>query len=195
MKKLVTALIIVLPLVFLIAIFTVTNITKIATDIPASGINITNKGDSGVFTFDMAHYDSPLFESDLGVEVVPYVAKERGYTLSVTDAESGEATDIVTLQDNGAFALHDVGVAKLTYTSNDGGYTDSVIFNVTCSGVISFEPTLTDGAGNDCTLAKNQDGTYDVTVPTATCFSAGVSILRRCGTRTCAFNLRAGPSE
>ena len=173
MKKLVTALIIVLPLVFLIAIFTVTNITKIATDIPASGINITNKGDSGVFTFDMAHYDSPLFESDLGVEVVPYVAKERGYTLSVTDAESGEATDIVTLQDNGAFALHDVGVAKLTYTSNDGGYTDSVIFNVTCSGVISFEPTLTDGAGNDCTLAKNQDGTYDVTVPTGNLFFGG----------------------
>ena len=49
MKKLVTALIIVLPLVFLIAVFAVTNIAKISTDIPATGINITNKGDNGVF--------------------------------------------------------------------------------------------------------------------------------------------------
>lgn len=76
MKKLVTALIIVLPLVFLIAVFAVTNIAKISTDIPATGINITNKGDNGVFAFDIADYTSPMFESDLGVEVLPYVAKK-----------------------------------------------------------------------------------------------------------------------
>lgn len=173
MKKLVTALIIVLPLVFLIAVFAVTNIAKISTDIPATGINITNKGDNGVFAFDIADYTSPMFESDLGVEVLPYVAKNRGYDLTVTDAETGEATDIVSLDENGAFKLKDVGVAKLTYTSKDGGYTDSVIFNVSCSGVISFAPTLSDGAGNAYTLTANQDGEYEATVPTGNLFFGG----------------------
>lgn len=173
MKKLVTALIIVLPLVFLIAVFTVTNIAKISTDIPATGINITNKGDDGVFAFDIADYTSPLFESDLGVEVLPYVAKNRGFDLEITDAETGEPTDIVTKEDNGAFKLHDVGIAKLTYTSKDGGYTDSVIFNVSCSGVISFSPTLTDGAGNEYELTPNADGEYEAVVPTGNLFFGG----------------------
>lgn len=173
MKKLVTALIIVLPLVFLIAVFTVTNIAKISTDIPATSINITNKGDNGVFAFDIADYTSPLFESDLGVEVLPYVAKNRGFDLEITDAETGEPTDIVTKEENGAFKLHDVGIAKLTYTSKDGGYTDSVIFNVSCSGVISFSPTLTDGAGNEYELTPNADGEYEAVVPTGNLFFGG----------------------
>lgn len=165
MKKLVTALMIVLPLVFLIALFTVTNVTRITAQIPATGIVISNKGENGVFVLDIADYESPLFEEDLDIQVMPLVASNRKYTLSVTDAESGEATDIVELKEDGSFALNDVGLAKLTFTSNDGGYQDSVIFNVSSSGVLEMNaPTVKDSLGNALTVEEGVDTDYAVTV-------------------------------
>lgn len=129
MKKIVTALIIVLPLVFLIALFAITSVASVSADIPANGLVINNKG-VGVFSFDLANYQNKMYEQDLGVEVLPYMAKNKKYSLKVTDANTGEESSIVTLEDDGSFALHDVGVAKLTFTSDDGGYSDSVVFNV-----------------------------------------------------------------
>lgn len=165
MKKLVTALMIVLPLVFLIALFTVTSVTRITAQIPATGIVISNKGENGVFVLDIADYDSPLFEEDLDIQVMPLVASNREYTLSVTDAESGEASDIVELTEDGSFALNDVGLAKLTYTSKDGGYQDSVIFNVSSSGVLAMNmPTVTDSLGNAMTVQEGENTDYVVTV-------------------------------
>lgn len=75
MKKIVTALMIVLPLVFLIALFAVTNVASVTADISASSIRIGNKGDNGIFSFDIANYEHPMYESDLAVEVLPYKAK------------------------------------------------------------------------------------------------------------------------
>lgn len=161
MKKLVTALMVVLPLILLIALFTVTNVTKISADIPATGIVINNKGDdgNGVFLFDIADYSTPLYESDLGIEVQPLIASNREYTLTVTD-QHGNPSDIVSVDENGAFLLHDVGVAKLTYTSKDSGYSDSIQFNISCSGVLGLTmPTLKDLSGNDIPVYE-QNGEY-----------------------------------
>ncbi len=161
MKKLVTALMIVLPLVLLIALFTVTNVTKIAADIPATGISINNRGDNGdgIFSFDIADYALPLYESDLGVEVQPLIASNRDYSLSVTD-QDGNPSDMVTVDESGAFQLNDVGVAKLTYTSKDGGYSDSVQFNISCTGVLGLiKPTLKDSHGNEIPVIE-EDGDF-----------------------------------
>lgn len=182
MKKLVTALMIVLPLVFLIALFTVTNVTRITAQIPATGIVISNKGENGVFVLDIADYESPLFEDDLDIQVMPLVASNRDYTLSVTDVESGEASNIVELKEDGSFALNDVGLAKLTYTSKDGGYQDSVIFNVSSSGVLKMNaPTVTDSLGNALTVEEGNDTDYVVTLENgaykigANCYPATVT--------------------
>ncbi len=164
MKKLVTALIIVLPLVLLVALFAITGIVRISADIPATGITIENRGDDGVFVFDISRYNAPLFESDLGVEVQPHAARDKNYTLSITDISGVNESDIVTLDENGAFRLHDVGVAKLTFTSRDGGYSERVLFNVTASSVIDFKPVLTDGKGNVIELDKGDKTDYAVTI-------------------------------
>lgn len=156
MKKIVTALIIVLPLVFLIALFAITSVASVSADIPANGLVINNKG-VGVFSFDLANYQNKMYEQDLGVEVLPYMAKNKKYSLKVTDANTGEESSIVTLEEDGSFALHDVGVAKLTFTSDDGGYSDSVVFNVGSSGVLSYKPVLLDNAGNAITLLDGDD--------------------------------------
>lgn len=173
MKKIVTALMIVLPLVFLIALFAVTNVASVTADISASSIRIGNKGDNGIFSFDIANYEHPMYESDLAVEVLPYKAKNRAYTLTVTDAHTGEASDIVSLNSDGSFSLNDVGVAKLTYTSNDGGYSDSVVFNVGSSGVLEYTPILSDAQGNLISLDKGSDGGYTAVVHTGTFILGG----------------------
>lgn len=173
MKKIVTALMIVLPLVFLIALFAVTNVASVTADISASSIRIGNKGDNGIFSFDIANYEHPMYESDLAVEVLPYKAKNRAYTLTVTDAHTGEASDIVSLNGDGSFSLNDVGVAKLTYTSNDGGYSDSVVFNIGSSGVLEYTPTLSDSQGNLISLDKGSDGGYTTVVNTGTFILGG----------------------
>ncbi len=164
MKKLVTALIIVLPLVLIIALFAITGIVRISADIPATGITIANRGDEGVFVFDISRYSAPLFESDLGVEVQPRAARDKSYSLSITDVSGINESEIVTRDDNGAFRLHDVGVAKLTFTSRDGGYSESVLFNVTASSVIDFKPVLTDCDGKVLELEKGTDTDYAITL-------------------------------
>ncbi len=164
MKKLVLTLVIILPLILLVAIFAVTGVDSINTQIPASGITIGNKGDDGVFSFDMASYTSPMTEEQLGVEVEPYVARNKNYSLTVTDAKTGEQSNAVSVNQNGEFVLNDVGVSKLTYTSEDGGYTDSVLFNVTSSGVIDFTPQIKLENGTAITLAKGTDTDYQATI-------------------------------
>ena len=84
MKKLVTALFIVLPLIFLVAIFAVTSFARIAAQIPAAALTINNKSNdgSGVFHFDMAKDGiSPIDESELGIEVLPLGATNRKFSL------------------------------------------------------------------------------------------------------------------
>jgi len=161
MKKLVTALLVVLPLVLLIALFAITGIVKLSVDIAATGISINNKGENGdgIFLLDMAEYSDPLFESELGVEVMPLTATNRAYSLSVVDL-NGNPTDIVERSENGAFLLKNVGTAKLVYTSKDGGYSDSVIFNVIASKALDFMPVLSDPSGAVIGLEKGGSTDY-----------------------------------
>lgn len=163
MKKLVTVLIIVLPIVLLIALFAVTGIVLISADIPATGITINRKGEDGVLFFDLSDYSEPLYESELGVQVMPLVASDKGYNLTITDT-NGNPCDIVTRDENGAFRLHGIGIAKLTYSSRDGGYSDSVLFNITANEAIDFTPVLKDLNGNEIALEIGDECDYKVTL-------------------------------
>lgn len=79
----------------------------------------------------------------------------------------------MSLNSDGSFSLNDVGVAKLTYTSNDGGYSDSVVFNVGSSGVLEYTPILSDAQGNLISLDKGSDGGYTAVVHTGTFILGG----------------------
>ncbi len=168
MKKLVTALIIVLPLLLAIALFAVTGFTRLATNVAATGIKINNAGDDGNYTFymDLANYSASnaLFERDLGVEVLPKIATNRKFSRQIA-SEDGEQTDIVTCDENGMFVPHGIGNAKVTYTSVDGNFKAGIMIVVTSSDVISFEPTLSDVNGKSYELIKNNDGNYAANIP------------------------------
>ena len=156
MKKIVTALMILLPLVFLVTLFTVTGITSITTRVAVTGISLADKGE-GIFAFDIATYQ-PFNQSELGITVYPAEAKNKDYTLSVTDAKTGEPSEVVTVDRDGNFVLNDTGLVKLTYTTVDGGYTDSVLFSVSSSGVLDFRPTLQTNLGEQVAIAEETDG-------------------------------------
>ena len=168
MRKLVTVLMIVLPLLFLVAVFAITGAAAIGVDIHANKLVITNKGTNGIFHLDISGYDErPLYLDDLGVEVRPVKAKDKTFKTVITDAE-GNPTDIVGLSDDGKFLLEGVGVAKITCTSTDGGYSDSVLFNVTSSGALELGVQVTDAFSGEVELLKNADGAYYASVPAGT---------------------------
>ncbi len=168
MKKLVTALFIVLPLIFLVAIFAVTSFARIAAQIPAAALTINNKSNdgSGVFHFDMAKDGiSPIDESELGIEVLPLGATNRKFSLrSILTPGTDEPADCVTREEDGSFVLHGIGDAVLTYASDDGGFTDSVIFSVTASDVTGFTPHIYDANEQEQPLVEQEDGNYAVTL-------------------------------
>ncbi len=172
MKKLVLALIVVLPILFVIALFAITSVTRIAAAIPVTGISITNKGEAndGIFSFDIAQYTGRFEEWELGVEVLPYAAKNKAYYTQILDANTNEPTDIVTLVEDPQtrsrhFELNDIGSAKIIYYTVDGGYSDSVVFNVSSSGALDLTPAIYN-ANNEkielTPLADNAKADYSV---------------------------------
>lgn len=164
MKKLVTALMVVLPLVFLVALFAITTYTSIVADVPVTGLKINNKGTNGILSFDIADYENPLYQDDLGIEILPNVATNKDFTLKITDNETNEETNIVSVNEDGSFALNDVGLAKLTYTSKDGNFSDSVVFNVSCSGVLSIEKPVVRDLKTSTEYEVNEGETTDYVV-------------------------------
>ena len=170
MKKLVTALIVVLPLIFVVAIFAITSVARVGANIPATGIEIGNRGEDGkgTFYFDIADYgeQNRLYERDLGIQVLPTVAKNRDfYLMSVLDAETGEQAAAVSLEQDGNgdkyFALSDVGKYKITYASVDGGHQASVQFVISASDVVAATPTLFDRENNPVAFIKSESGDCD----------------------------------
>ena len=69
MKKLLSTLIVLIPLVLIIALFAVTNTANISKDIAVTNIVILNQGDEGVFDIDLANYNSTnlLYIEDLQI--------------------------------------------------------------------------------------------------------------------------------
>ncbi len=175
MKKLVTALIIVLPLIFVVAIFAITSVVRLSTSIPVTSLVIGWRGDDGegTFHYDLATFDpndeSTIYEDQLQISVLPDVAANKNYVLDkVEDAQTHEPTDIITREEDEDgryfFVPHDIGNAIVTYKSEDGGYTDSVQFVVTSSDVLSFTPTLADSEGNEVALSPGSLPDYDYVV-------------------------------
>lgn len=171
MKKLVTALIVVLPLIFVVAIFAVTSVARISTTIPVTGLQINYKGDGGAFEVDLANYtlENRIYEDELDIEVLPSVAGNKNFDVaSIVDSSTNEATDIVSVKEDENerryFDITGVGNATVTYASEDGGFTDSVQFVITSTGVLSFAPVLKDEKGKAIALTRSGNGDYSAEI-------------------------------
>lgn len=165
MKKMVIALILMLPLMFLFVVFSAANAGSINVDISVNGIYIQNKPEGDTLYIDLATY-----AGDYKVEalVTPYNAKNRGYSYSVESSAEGTQTADVRINDLGQIEAYSLGSAKVVVTSNDGGYTDSIYVVVNSSGVLGVTPYLYSAADADMTdnLVQGGDGKYTASVST-----------------------------
>ena len=152
MKKKIMLLIAIIPLVFMLTIFSVGKAVSVIVSIPVSGIKITTQNDDGVISLDMATYSDDLF---ITAEVFPSNAKNKNYSVKIS-AVGDETPADISVADDGKLSLHGVGRAKLTVTSNENAFTDSVIINVVSSKVIDFTPALTANGGNAALIPSNE---------------------------------------
>ena len=120
MRKMVIALIFVLPLVFVFIIFSSLNVVSLNVNVSANGIRIKREA-IGVDEFDNLYIDIAEHKSYvLTATVMPENATNAKYTLTSSDPQT------VEVGDNGELTAKREGEAVITATSNDGNHTDSI---------------------------------------------------------------------
>lgn len=145
MRKNVIALMLLLPLLFLLSVFSAVKRASLGVPISASGIEILGKPEDETYRIDLSRYEG---EYKVEARVFPEGAGERGYFLR---AEGAVETDGNVIVPKGA------GEGKITAVSKDGGFEDSVRVVVYATEPYDFLPQLTPlGGGADLLEAREQ---------------------------------------
>lgn len=142
MKKKIIALIMIIPIVFLIALFSVGKAAGVYADIPVTGIQITTQNEDGFIDVDVADYDPIAFLA----QVQPVNARNQKYSLEISGVGGDEAPDGFEII-KGKLIINDVvGKAKITAISAEKGFKDSVIVSAYSTKVLKIEPFVNDEA-------------------------------------------------
>lgn len=138
MKKKIIALIMIIPIVFLIALFSVGKAAGVYADIPVTGIQITTQNEDGFIDVDVADYDPIAFLA----QVQPVNARNQKYSLEISGVGGDEAPDGFEIRD-GKLIINDVvGKAKITAISAEKGFKDSVIVSAYSTKVLRIYPKV-----------------------------------------------------
>lgn len=145
MKKKILALIMIIPIVFLIAVFSVGKTAGIYADVPVTGIRITTQSEDGIIHVDVAEYKKPI---ELVAQVEPESAKNQNYKFEISGVDDEDAPDGLSIEDGKLVITAKekaVGKAKITAISAEKGFTDSIIVDATSSKVLKINPVVVDG--------------------------------------------------
>ena len=165
MRKTIMALILVIPMVFVLVVSSSVKFAALSVDISASGIHIyADNVEDGTLYVDM----SEDREYTVTAKVMPENAKNRGYKLT------SDAPSVVDVTDEGKLILKSEGTASITATSDDKGYTDSLSVVVAASGPYALSFSLY--GGNADLLTLEEDGSYSAELNTGR-YDYSVSIL------------------
>ena len=165
MRKTLIALIVVLPMVFVLVIFSSVNIISLGVNVAVDGITIRAEGtdEEGTLLIDMADEA----EHVVSAEVSPSNATEKGYTLSSSDPALAE------ISQNGVILPKREGTVSITATSNDKSFTDSISVVIVSSKAYDFDFSLY-GTEEDDLLTATEEG-YEATVQPGT-YTYGMNI-------------------
>ncbi len=149
MRKTVIALIIVLPIVFVLIVFTSLNSVSVKVPVSVSGIRAFADGDplpeGEAFFIDMADQK----DHRITAQVEPANAYEKGYTLLSDNPE------VLTVSEDGYISALSEGTANVIASSKDRGYTARVPVAVTSSKPYAVSFSLFDGDGKQIPLSFN----------------------------------------
>ena len=128
----------IIPIVFLIALFSVGKAAGVYADIPVTGIQITTQNEDGFIDVDVADYDPIEFLA----QVQPVNARNQKYSLEISGVGGDEAPDGFEIRD-GKLIINDVvGKAKITAISAEKGFKDSVIVSAYSTKVLKISPLV-----------------------------------------------------
>lgn len=131
MKKKIIALIMIIPIVFLIALFSVGKAAGVYADIPVTGIQITTQNEDGFIDVDVADYEPIAFLA----QVQPVNARNQKYSFEISGVGGDEAPDGFKIID-GKLHIDNVGKVKITAISAEKGFKDSVIVSAYSTKVL-----------------------------------------------------------
>lgn len=137
MKKKIIALIMIIPIVFLIALFSVGKAAGVYADIPVTGIQITTQNEDGFIDVDVADYEPIAFLA----QVQPVNARNQKYSLEISGVGGDEAPDGFEIID-GKLHIDSVGKVKITAISAEKGFKDSVIVSAYSTKVLRIYPKV-----------------------------------------------------
>lgn len=137
MKKKIIALIMIIPIVFLIALFSVGKAAGVYADIPVTGIQITTQNEDGFIDVDVADYDPIAFLA----QVQPVNARNQKYSFEISGVGGDEAPEGFEIID-GKLHIDNVGKVKITAISAEKGFKDSVIVSAYSTKVLRIYPKV-----------------------------------------------------
>lgn len=138
MKKKIIALIMIIPIVFLIALFSVGKAAGVYADIPVTGIQITTQNEDGFIDVDVADYEPIAFLA----QVQPVNARNQKYSLEISGVGGDEAPDGFKIIDGKLYIKNVVGKVKITAISAEKGFKDSVIVSAYSTKVLRIYPKV-----------------------------------------------------
>lgn len=138
MKKKIIALIMIIPIVFLIALFSVGKAAGVYADIPVTGIQITTQNEDGFIDVNVADYDPIEFLA----QVQPVNARNQKYSFEISGVGGDEAPDGFKIIDGKLHIENVVGKVKITAISAEKGFKDSVIVSAYSTKVLRIYPKV-----------------------------------------------------
>ena len=132
----------IIPIVFLIALFSVGKVAGVYADIPVTGIQITTQNEDGFIDVDVADYDPIAFLA----QVQPVNARNQKYSFEISGVGGDEAPDGFKIIDGKLHIDNVVGKVKITAISAEKGFKDSVIVSAYSTKVLKIEPFVNDEA-------------------------------------------------
>ena len=127
----------IIPIVFLIALFSVGKAAGVYADIPVTGIQITTQNEDGFIDVDVADYDPIAFLA----QVQPVNARNQKYSFEISGVGGDEAPDGFEIID-GKLHIDNVGKVKITAISAEKGFKDSVIVSAYSTKVLKIFPLV-----------------------------------------------------
>ena len=127
----------IIPIVFLIALFSVGKAAGVYADIPVTGIQITTQNEDGFIDVDVAKYEPIAFLA----QVQPVNARNQKYSFEISGVGGDEAPDGFKIT-NGKLHIDSVGKVKITAISAEKGFKDSVIVSAYSTKVLKIFPLV-----------------------------------------------------
>lgn len=167
MRKTVIALMLVLPMLFVLAIFSSVNLVSLQVPVSVNGIRLRVDGE--LVGDGASPYINMSDQRDHTVtaEVLPENASEKGYTLS------SDNPDVLDINSDGTVSVRSMGTANVSAVSNDKGFTATVPIVVDTDNVygVQFALFKSDGTAvrlnhnnNSYTASRLEAGTYSYSV-------------------------------